>query len=1059
MSAARVAAPVSFVNADLGGSARVCACTAGASRICTRRPCAAIVVLDLGGDRLLPGLINAHDHLQLNHFPRSSIRRSTATSRSGLRISTRACATTRRCGRAPPCRARSACFGGGLKNLLSGVTTVAHHDPLDALLQQEELPDARGARVRLVALAAHGRRGARARRLRWARRPGSRGSSTRPREWTSRRTRSSSGSTRSAACVRNTLLVHALALDASQRAATGGRRWRGHLVPDLEPAAVRSHRERSGDLIAAGRVALGSDSRLTGAGDLLQELRAARQALSLDEATLEWLVTRDSARLLRLPDSGALSAGALADLIVLPAAMPLSQARRADLRLVMLGGAVRYGDPDYVRALAAAADFAAVEVDGAPQAVATATGDATARGSRERAGSEAAGCAREGRMRLKIVLYNPRAVFFTMPLALLAIGSELDPEKYEVVIIDGRLEADAETAVLAQLEGALCLGVTVLTGAPISDAMQISRAASGAPGSAGRLGRLAPLDVRARMPGGALRRRHRAGAGRGDLRRDRATPERGASRSKAARAAPCGSRTARCCENPPRPLLPVEMFRAHDYGLIPVERYFDLKGKRQLDFISSQGCNFRCAFCSDPFVYGRKWVGLDPARMALRLRELWERYRFDDVNFQDETFFTRAQPRPGDRRPASIDSSMKITWAGTMRADQGVRLPDEVWARCKQSGLRRLLVGVESGSDEMLKRIRKDITHRAGVPDGGQDAPSTASPGTFRSSSAFPTRATTSIRATLDCAKRLRAHEPDFQTPIFYFKPYPGSEIVIEAVARGFRLPASARGVVASSTTSTGCPGPWVSREKFELIERFKFFQRTGLEARSASKAPAAAHCRAIAAAATSTAGRSRCCSRAGSCPSRGCHERSAARPADQSDDHVGAQRALPAGGAEPRRSRSRAATRTALLDGNVDRDFVATRGARVSARGRWTPWASRVMGGPQLPPAIAVSKAIRAAAPRCRSSGAATFRPSVRTPRSTPPTSTTRCAARARRRSRELLEALERRRQREPRRHRGSDLARQTARCVHNKERAFSGRQPGAARCPTSASATRSST
>ena len=39
--------------------------------------------------------------------------------------------------------------------------------------------------------------------------------------------------------------------------------------------------------------------------------------------------------------------------------------------------------------------------------------------------------------RLKVVLYNPQAVFFTMPLALLAIGSELDPEIYEVVTIDG----------------------------------------------------------------------------------------------------------------------------------------------------------------------------------------------------------------------------------------------------------------------------------------------------------------------------------------------------------------------------------------------------------------------------------------------------------------------------------------------------------------------------------------------------------------------------------------------------------------------------------------------
>src|ERR1700739_400378 len=82
--------------------------------------------------------------------------------------------------------------------------------------------------------------------------------------------------------------------------------------------------------------------------------------------------------------------------------------------------------------------------------------------------------------RAKIVLYNPRAVFFTLPLALLAIGSELDPDVYEVVIIDGRLDPDAEKTVASHMDTAVCLGVTVLTGAPISDALRISRAAKGA---------------------------------------------------------------------------------------------------------------------------------------------------------------------------------------------------------------------------------------------------------------------------------------------------------------------------------------------------------------------------------------------------------------------------------------------------------------------------------------------------------------------------------------------------------------------------------------------------
>ena len=48
--------------------------------------------------------------------------------------------------------------------------------------------------------------------------------------------------------------------------------------------------------------------------------------------------------------------------------------------------------------------------------------------------------------RQKVVLYNPRAVVYKMPLALLAVRSVLDPECYEVVIIDSRLESDPDTA-------------------------------------------------------------------------------------------------------------------------------------------------------------------------------------------------------------------------------------------------------------------------------------------------------------------------------------------------------------------------------------------------------------------------------------------------------------------------------------------------------------------------------------------------------------------------------------------------------------------------------------
>src|SRR5687768_10137782 len=80
-------------------------------------------------------------------------------------------------------------------------------------------------------------------------------------------------------------------------------------------------------------------------------------------------------------------------------------------------------------------------------------------------------------MRRKVVLYNPRTVFWTMPLALVAIGSALDRTRFEVVVVDGRLHDDPVAAVLAHVDRrTVCVGVTVLTGAPITDALDVTRA-------------------------------------------------------------------------------------------------------------------------------------------------------------------------------------------------------------------------------------------------------------------------------------------------------------------------------------------------------------------------------------------------------------------------------------------------------------------------------------------------------------------------------------------------------------------------------------------------------
>src|SRR5262249_40078078 len=89
---------------------------------------------------LLPGLINAHDHLELDNFPRLKWRDTYANARGWIadfqpRFKTEPALI------APmsvPLNDRL--FIGALKNLLSGVTTVAHHNPLHHALRRSAYP-------------------------------------------------------------------------------------------------------------------------------------------------------------------------------------------------------------------------------------------------------------------------------------------------------------------------------------------------------------------------------------------------------------------------------------------------------------------------------------------------------------------------------------------------------------------------------------------------------------------------------------------------------------------------------------------------------------------------------------------------------------------------------------------------------------------------------------------------------------------------------------------------------------------------------------------------------
>jgi cytosine/adenosine deaminase-related metal-dependent hydrolase len=354
-------------NADVGGERTVV--RIGGSRIHSigERPGARERVLNLAGDRLLPGLINAHDHLPLNHLPRLEPARRYRNVREWI------AEVERRRREEGPLKTAVAVplterlLLGGLKNLLSGVTTVAHHDPLYASLCELQYP------VRVVT------------RYGWAHSLYIEGEAkarqsqrSTPADWpwiihaaegVDAEAREEFWRLDRLGCLEaNTLIVHGVALGGLEqrrlRAASAGLIWcpasNLHLFGATADVA---------ELVWEGRVALGTDSRLSGSRDLLEELRTAAEQVAMSPGMLECLVTWDAARLLRLADCGVVAPGARADLLVVPAGMPLQRVRRSDIRLVILDGIPRYADPDVAGALGPPGRWAEVCVDGRVKAL------------------------------------------------------------------------------------------------------------------------------------------------------------------------------------------------------------------------------------------------------------------------------------------------------------------------------------------------------------------------------------------------------------------------------------------------------------------------------------------------------------------------------------------------------------------------------------------------------------------------------------------------------------------------------------------------------------------
>lgn len=289
------------------------------------------LTVDVGPGELRPGLLNAHDHLHRNHYPRLGSPPYPDVYAWGRDLHERHEAEIAR-GRAVP--RRDALLFGALKNLLGAVTTVVHHDPREPAFD-DGFP-VRVTRVRTVhSLGLEPELGG-----------ARRGDAGRPlcihlaEGTTPEMAEEVRELDRRGLVDRSLLAVHAVGVDAD-----GVRRLRaGGAAVVWCPTSNQFlyGRTASPELLGSGvDVLLGSDALLSGEGTLLDELRAARRHGVLADRALLDAVGVVAARRLGLPEP-VLAPGAPADVVCL--GRPLLEAGAEDVDLVVVGGVPRLGE-------------------------------------------------------------------------------------------------------------------------------------------------------------------------------------------------------------------------------------------------------------------------------------------------------------------------------------------------------------------------------------------------------------------------------------------------------------------------------------------------------------------------------------------------------------------------------------------------------------------------------------------------------------------------------------------------------------------------------------------
>ena len=397
---------------------------------------------------------------------------------------------------------------------------------------------------------------------------------------------------------------------------------------------------------------------------------------------------------------------------------------------------------------------------------------------------------------------------------------------YQVCLIDSTITPDYKKRVVEEVQDALCLGISLVTGPMIRETVEIARAIK-------EWNPEFPIILGGWHPSLLPKQTLQApyidyvvcGQGEDSLLELVTHIE---NRSAPDFVTGIGfKRDNKMILTPERALKPIVDMPPKAYQIADFDAYERGCGRRWAMYTSSLACPFNCSYCTNGAVYGRKWNALPSEQFVEETVDLTRRYSLEMLWIVDDNFLVDLD-RARAISEGLVRAGAQFQWSIQATTNLVSRLSLEDLKLLRRSGLHQVCQGVDSGSPKILAAMNKTFQNFDSIYESAARCLAAGIRPSFNIIFAYPGEGpkerNETVRFMMDVCRRFPGAE--FWTNIF--TPYPGTPIMEKAAEIGIEAPDSLEGWADFFPRSTTLP--WLNGREHNRLQVMRDYLRIAFD-------------------------------------------------------------------------------------------------------------------------------------------------------------------------------------------------------------------------------------